>query len=53
VPTGIAFSPDGATGYVAFSRSNTLAIIDALVLWGDAKGWNIPCPSQQELLLNA
>src|ERR1035437_2265176 len=29
VPTGIAFSPDGRLAYVAFSRSNTLAIIDA------------------------
>ncbi|MBI3665363.1 MAG: bifunctional YncE family protein/alkaline phosphatase family protein [Acidobacteria bacterium] len=29
VPAGIAFSPDGETAYVAFSRSNTLAIIEA------------------------
>ena len=29
LPTGIAFSPDGRFAYVAFSRSNTLAIIDA------------------------
>ena len=29
VPVGIAFSPDGKTAYVAFSRSNTLAVIDA------------------------
>jgi YVTN family beta-propeller protein len=29
LPTGIAFSPDGRLAYVAFSRSNTLAIIDA------------------------
>src|SRR5664279_1755093 len=29
LPTGIAFSPDGKLAYVAFSRSNTLAIIDA------------------------
>ncbi len=29
LPTGIAFSPDGRYAYVAFSRSNTLAIIDA------------------------
>ena len=28
VPTGIAFSPDGKTAYVAFSRNNTLAVID-------------------------
>src|ERR1035441_2960167 len=26
LPTGIAFSPDGKLAYVAFSRSNTLAI---------------------------
>ena len=30
VPTGIAFSPDGKTAYVAFSRNNTLAIVDAV-----------------------
>ncbi len=29
VPVGIAFSADGKTAYVAFSRSNTLAVIDA------------------------
>jgi YVTN family beta-propeller protein len=29
VPAGIAFSPDGATAYVAFSRNNSLAVIDA------------------------
>ncbi len=29
VPTGIAFSADGRTAYVAFSRNNTLAVIDA------------------------
>ena len=29
VPAGIAFSPDGKTAYVAFSRGNTLAVIDA------------------------
>ena len=29
VPAGIAFSPDGKTAYVAFSRNNTLAVIDA------------------------
>ena len=29
VPVGIAFSPDGARAYVAFSRNNTLAVIDA------------------------
>ncbi len=29
VPTGIAFAPDGKTVYVAFSRNNTLAVIDA------------------------
>ena len=29
VPAGIAFSADGATAYVAFSRNNTLAVIDA------------------------
>ena len=29
VPTGIAFSSDGATAYVAFSRNNSLAVIDA------------------------
>jgi YVTN family beta-propeller protein len=28
VPSGIAFSPDGKTAYVAFSRNNTLAVID-------------------------
>ncbi len=28
VPIGIAFSGDGATAYVAFSRNNTLAVID-------------------------
>ncbi len=28
VPTGIAFSKDGSTAYVAFSRSNTLAVVD-------------------------
>ena len=32
LPTGIAFSPDGRLAYVAFSRSNTLAIIDANTL---------------------
>ena len=32
LPTGIAFSPDGRFAYVAFSRSNTLAIIDANTL---------------------
>ena len=32
LPTGIAFSPDGRLAYVAFSRSNTLAIIDAETL---------------------
>ncbi|MBI4876128.1 MAG: YncE family protein, partial [Acidobacteria bacterium] len=29
LPAGIAFSVDGATAYVAFSRSNTLAVVDA------------------------
>ncbi len=29
VPTGIAFSPDGKTAYVALSRDNALAVIDA------------------------
>lgn len=29
VPVGIAFSSDGAQAYVAFSRNNTLAVIDA------------------------
>ncbi len=29
VPVGIAFSPDGKIAYVAFSRANTLAVIDA------------------------
>src|SRR5580765_1819920 len=29
LPTGIAFSADGKLAFVAFSRSNTLAIIDA------------------------
>ena len=29
MPTGIAFSSDGATAYVAFSRNNSLAVIDA------------------------
>jgi YVTN family beta-propeller protein len=29
VPVGIAFSADGRTAYVAFSRNNTLAVIDA------------------------
>jgi YVTN family beta-propeller protein len=29
LPVGIAFSADGGTAYVAFSRSNTLAVIDA------------------------
>jgi YVTN family beta-propeller protein len=29
LPAGIAFSADGATAYVAFSRSNTVATIDA------------------------
>ncbi len=28
VPAGIAFSPDGATAYVALSRNNSLALID-------------------------
>lgn len=28
VPAGIAFSPDGDTAYVAFSRNNTLGVID-------------------------
>ncbi len=28
VPTGIAFSPDGKTAYVAFSRNNALGIVD-------------------------
>ena len=28
VPTGIAFSSDGAQAFVAFSRNNTLAVID-------------------------
>jgi YVTN family beta-propeller protein len=28
LPIGIAFSPDGRRAYVAFSRSNTLAVID-------------------------
>ena len=28
VPAGIAFSRDGATAYVAFSRNNSLAVID-------------------------
>jgi YVTN family beta-propeller protein len=29
LPTGIAFSPDGHLAYVAFSRSNSLAVVDA------------------------
>jgi len=29
VPVGIAFSGDGKTAYVAFSRNNTVAVIDA------------------------
>lgn len=29
LPIGIAFSRDGGTAYVAFSRNNTLAVIDA------------------------
>ncbi len=29
LPVGIAFSRDGRTAYVAFSRNNTLAVIDA------------------------
>ncbi|MDE3168252.1 MAG: hypothetical protein KGN36_20785, partial [Acidobacteriota bacterium] len=29
LPVGIAFSRDGKTAYVAFSRNNTLAVIDA------------------------
>ena len=29
LPAGIAFSADGATAYVAFSRANSLALIDA------------------------
>jgi YVTN family beta-propeller protein len=29
VPSGIAFSPDGGTAYVALNRSNTIAVIDA------------------------
>ncbi len=29
VPAGLAFSGDGKTAYVAFSRNNTLAVIDA------------------------
>ncbi len=29
VPAGIAFSADGTAAYVAFSRNNTLAVIDA------------------------
>jgi YVTN family beta-propeller protein len=29
VPAGIAFSSDGNTAYIAFSRNNTLAVIDA------------------------
>jgi YVTN family beta-propeller protein len=29
VPTGIAFSSDGKTAYVAFSRNNSMAVIDA------------------------
>src|ERR1051326_4590319 len=28
LPSGIAFAPDGKTAYVAFSRNNTLAVID-------------------------
>src|SRR5215831_8826980 len=28
VPAGIAFAPDGKTAYVAFSRNNTLAVIN-------------------------
>ena len=28
LPTGIAFAADGKTAYVAFSRNNTLAVID-------------------------
>jgi len=28
LPAGIAFSPDGGTAYVAFSRNNALALID-------------------------
>ena len=32
LPTGIAFSADGKMAYVAFSRSNTLAVIDAETL---------------------
>jgi len=29
VPTGIAFSPDGKTAYVALSRNNSLGVMDA------------------------
>ncbi len=29
VPAGMAFSKDGATAFVAFSRSNSLAVVDA------------------------
>jgi YVTN family beta-propeller protein len=29
VPTGIAFSPDGKTAYIAFSRNNSLGVVDA------------------------
>jgi YVTN family beta-propeller protein len=32
LPTGIAFSADGRRAYVAFSRSNTLAVIDTNTL---------------------
>ena len=28
VPSGIAFARDGKTAYVAFSRNNTVAVID-------------------------
>src|ERR1051326_6923458 len=32
LPTGIAFSADGRTAYVAFSRTNSLAVIDPTTL---------------------
>jgi YVTN family beta-propeller protein len=32
LPTGIAFSPDGRRAYVALSRANSLAVIDATTL---------------------
>ena len=44
VPTGIAFSQDGKQAYVTFSRSNTVALIDAgnLTLMTEFKVGNAP-----------